>query len=1088
MYLDSLRHPSSQQEEHCFNLRWATVKALLNILIGVLVIAGVAFAQRTGGSLSGFVQDPSGAQIPGAKVDVQNTETRAIREAITNTTGAFLLPDLEPGNYELTITAPGMQTERRTGINVTTGAVAQVVIEMKIGSASEHVEVSAAAQIVNTQETSVSDLVNSTEMQNLPTDVRSYSALLRTEPGVTPGAISTKETGVNTDTGGFIAGQRAFDSAFTVDGGNAVPVVWPQPLWALVTNGGISPDAVLELRVYTTNKPPDAGGKSGSLEAVTTKSGTATFHGSAFEYFRNTVLDARSFFDPTLHPYNQNQFGGSLGGPLMRGQKAFFFGNFEGFRSVNHQSEAVTVPTPKLLAMIPGGPSYGYLQQIYQYTFPAYIPGTSTNGLVGTGIGTYDTGIDKDMGLARLDYNLPHNNSFTLRYMQVSGSNGYGAVGASGVIGGASNEVWAGNNAIARLTTIISPTMVNEVHMDYDRHNYTFGAAPPPAPLIADGFNPESGTNTSLPSISATSTGLATAGNPTFLPERRHENSFEYADTLSWTKGPHSMAFGVQFLPQQSNMVAASNINRATTFDGFGSGLDAASCTLCLQYGLTTGVFQTQTETLFQPGDNGVKGYRIKTSALFAHDTWHVTKRFTLDYGLRWTYSSPFAEAHGKLNNLYVENSNGQPIAGASVDPASMSNVVLATSTGSLPFTKRQWDAYAPNIGFNWDPFGDGKTAISAGYSIAYERPYMQYMYSVGSNVPYVTLSQVSGYTFGYFAQLGTSAAVSSPALMTYNPNDILPEVQYWNFQVQRSLNDKTILSVAYLGNHGSHMYVTSQPNGGSTYTSYAIHPVRPDPLYGVVSEIDTTAISNYDGLAVELRQRFAKGFSYKLAYTYSKSLDDASAGTALPENMNNFMLDYGPSDFDIRNVVAGNIVYALPFGKDGSFAKCSHGFECAMISGWQVSTIYSFNTGQPFSITSGSDNNQDGDTNDRAFWVPGASISQLYNFGATQKSQYLNPAAKGTILATTGAPDQQTSRNEFRAPSFFDEDTEVRKVTPITEKLKLTFMAQAINMTNHTNFGTPVATLTSGTFGQLQTVLPHGLGRVFQLALRLDF
>ncbi len=1079
---------SSCRRRHPIASKLVSFHSLLFILLGFWLAGGISVAQRTQGSLSGTVQDPTGAQIPGAKIEVRNTQTGIVREATSNSTGAFLLPEIEPGTYELTITAPGMQTEKQTGVSITTGAVTQVVIQMRVGSATESVEVSASAQIVNTQETSVSDLVAAAEVQNLPTDVRSISALLRTEPGVTPGAISTKETGVNTDTGGFVAGQRAFDSAFTVDGGNASPVVWPQPLWALVTNGGISPDAILEFRVYTTNKPPDAGGKSGSLEAFTTKSGTSTFHGGVFEYFRNTVFDARNFFDPTLHPYNQNQYGGSLGGPIIRRKGAYFFGNYEGFRSVQHLSTAVTVPTPTLLAMIPGGPSNGYLREIYQDTFPAYIPGTSKNGLVGTGIGTYDTGIHKDMGLGRADFDLPHQSSLTLRYMQVTGYNGYGAVGASGVIGGASNEVWAGNNAIIRLTTIISPTMVNEIHADYDRHNYDFGAAPPPAALIADGFNPLSGTNTSLPNITVTGTGLAAAGNPTFLPERRHENSYEYADTFSWTKASHSMAFGVQFLPQQANMVAASNINRATIFDGFGSGLDAASCTLCLQYGLTTGIFQTQTETLFSPGDNGVKGYRIKTSALFAHDTYRVSKRFTLDYGLRWTYSTPFTEGFGRLNNLYATNSSGQPIAGASVNLNTIATAVLATSTDSLPFTKQEWKAFSPNVGFNWDPFGTGRTAISGGYSTAYERPYMQYMYGVGSNIPYVTLSQVNGQPFGYFAQLGSAAAVASPTLNVYNPADVLPFVQYWNVQIQRSLTANTILSVSYLGNKGSHLYIEDTPNGGPTYTSYAAHPVRPNPLYGQVIQIATDARSNYDGVAVQLRHQFTSGFSYKVAYTYSKSLDDASAGTAIAEYQNNINLDYGPSDFDIRQVLAGNVIYALPFGRGQAIGKCSTGFTCFVKSGWQLSTIFSANSGQPFSITSGQDNNQDGNTNDRAYIIPTANLSNLTNFGSTSKSQFLNPAANGTILATTGTPGQQTTRNEFRAPSFVDVDIEARKETPITENLRATFMAQVFNVANHANFGVPTSTLSSGTFGQLTSVLPHGTGRVFQLALRLDF
>jgi hypothetical protein len=901
---------------------------------------------------------------------------------------------------------------------------------------------------------------------------------MRTEAAVTPGAITTKETGVNTDIGGFVAGQRSFDQAFTVDGGNASPVVWPQPLWALVTKGGISVDAIHEFRLFTTNKPPDAGGKSGSLTAITTKSGSKQFHGSAFEYLRDTILDAKGYFDPYRLPYRQYQVGGSFGGPISNKKEIFFFSNYEAFRNVQTLSKNITVPSPDLLALIPNGPAYGYLGDIYKYTFPAAATISTSNPLVGTGNAPYDNSIHKDMGLGRLDMKLSSKNQLTLRYMQVTGYNGFGAVGANGPIGSNTDEQWAGNNALIRVTTTLSPTMVNEAHADYDRHNYNFSAGPPPAELIAEGFSAAAATATSLPAIAVSGSGFPTAGNPTFLPEKRHENSFEYADTLSWSLGKHSLDFGVQYLPQQANMVAVNTLNRSVTFSGIGSTTNPASGTLL------NGVFQTQLQSLLSPGDTGIKGYRERTTAAFAHDTWKATHNVAIDVGLRWTYSTPFSESHGKMNNLFEVNSSGNAIPGGDVNMGNIATAQLFTTGAGLDYTRKFWTGFAPNVGIVYDPYGNGTTAISGGYSIAFERPYMQYLYNVGSNIPYVTLSQVSSQTFGYFATLGSAAATSNPNLMVYNPSQILPYVQYWNTQLQQALGNQTVLQVMYLGSRGTHMQLEDNPNGGATYTTF--HPTRPNPSFGTVTEQLANGISNYNALAVEVKREFHAGLSMKLAYTWSKSLDVGSAGTAIPTNQNSFMTDYGSSDFDTRHVFAGNVVYALPFGGQRMFGNCSAGVVCAAISGWQLSSIFSANTGQPFSVTSGSDNNQDGVTTDRSFQI--GPLTNLNRVAGEPKTYFFNTAAKLTALATTGTAPQQLSRNSFYGPNYIDVDAEVRKVTHVWERLDVTFLMEAINVANHANFAPPVSTLSSATFGQLQSTVPHGGPRVYQVALRLDF
>lgn len=1056
--------------------------ALLIALCSSLLVLKEGYAQRTLASLEITVQDPTGAIMPNAQLQLLNVETRVTRQGATNANGLFSFIGIEPGRYEVTVTAPGMETRKHTGIVVTTGIVNQVVVQMRVGQVTESVTVTAGAQMVNTVDGAVSGLVNADQVASLPLNVRNVASLVRLEPMVVPpDGISTSEGGSgNTNTGGFVGGQRSWDTGYTVDGGNIVSPSWPQPVWIVSTNGGISLDAVREFRIFTSNKPADAGGKSGAYVAITTKSGSDTFHGSALEYLRNTVLNTKAFFDLKRMPYQQNQFGGSLGGPLWKKKGAYFFGNYEGFRSKQPQSFNLGTPTPKLLAALPGGAAHGYLKELFAASYPAPLPGYDPNALVATARGTFNTGNTRDMGLGRLDWYLPHQNQLTLRYMQINGYSGFGAVWR-GVQGGNVNQVWTGNNALIRLTTTISHSMVNEIHVDFDRNVTNFAAEPPPQSLVALGFSTSATSPKGMPTIDINGTGLQELGPPSWLPVVRYENSFEFADSFNWVHGKHSTSFGAQALRFQDNAVAVGTLRPATIFQGFGPPFDSSP------NGVTTGIFLSQSQNLLQGGDEGERGYRLTEIAVFGHDIYRVASHLTLDLGLRWTYDTPFSEVSGRLNNLYVADASGHPIADAPVTLSNVQSVVLAQpSVAGIGYTKRTWNHFAPNVGVNWDVSGSGKTVLSSGYSVAYERQPMYYLATSAVNVPFVTSTVIQNLPFGTVAAPGTAGA-GKPGLNTWNPGEVLPYVQYWNFSVQQALGKNGVTQISYIGNAGRHLFSDLQLNKGMSYAGS-----RPNPNYSTIVQTGADAISNYHGLAAQWRQQYGSGLFMQLAYTYSKSLDTASASNALANgNLGDFPVEenserrgeYGPSGFDLRHVFAGNVVYKLPFGKGGTIYQCSGGIPCTVISGWQASTIFSVHSGGRFSLLSGSDNNGDGVVNDRAFQIA-SSISSLYDRTGLPKTQFLNPSAKNTVIATTGT--YPLGRNAFSGPGFTDFDVELRKVTTVREPLKLTFIAQAFNVANHTNFGTPVGTVSSATFGQLQRTVSDP--RVIQFSLRLDF
>lgn len=1036
-----------------------------------------AQAQRSEASLEVTVNDSSGSKIPNAQLQLINIDTNKTVVGTTNESGVYSFLAIEPGRYELTVTAQGMETVKQTGIIVTTGIANQMVVQMNVGHTTETLVVNAGTQMVNTEDAAVSGLVNDQQVQAMPLNQRSLSALVKLEPAVTPGdGPVTSEAGPNTNSGGFVGGQRSFDSAYTVDGGNVMSPTWPQPVWVTITNGGISLDAIREFRIFISNKPADAGGKSGAYIAITTKSGTDKFHGSAFEYLRNTVLDAKNFFDIKRLPYQQNQFGGSLGGPVSKSKGIYFFGNFESFRSKQPLSFNLTVPTPALLAAIPGGQEHGYLQELFANTYPLPNPGYNPSALVATATSTYDDGNTRNMGLGRLDVRMPHQSQLTLRYMQIDGSSGFGSTTALGTAGGNVNEVWNGNNGLVRLSTAISNNMVNEFHVAYDRDVTNFAPAPPPQALVQLGFSSDSATSPfGIPTITINGTGLQPDGPPSWLPNLRYENSFEYADEVSWSLKKHTISFGGQFLKSQDNAIAIGNIRPAATFQGFGGVIDGAP------YGITTGVFQSQTQNLFQAGDLGERGYRQAEVAFFANDNYRMLNNLTVNYGLRWTYDTPFTEVKGRLVNVYAANGSGKPIADAPLTLYNVQSVALGQpSADNISFTKKIWTEFAPNFGLNWDTKGNGKTVVSTGYSIAYERPFMYYLQTLGSNVPFVTSTVIQALPFGTVASAGTGGG-STPALNAFNPANRTPYVQYWNFGVQQQMGMNTVLQLTYLGNKGTHMYTDLQLNGGPSFRG-----TRANTQYSTITQTGTDGIANYNALAVELRHQYSSSLSMQLVYTYAKSLDDASAANLanadFPVNEYDRRGEYGPSAFDLRHVFTGNVLYALPFGKTGSLYRCSAGIACTAASGWQASTIFSFHSGQPFSILSGQDNNNDGVTNDRAFEL--APLTSVYQTSGLPKTQFLNPAVIGTEIGITGT--NSLSRDSFYGPGFGDVDIEMRKATPLRESLNLTFIAQAFNALNRANFGLPVATASAASFGQLQTTI--GTSRVYQFALRLDF
>ena len=463
-------------------------------------------------------------------------------------------------------------------------------------------------------------------------------------------------------------------------------------------------------------------------------------------------------------------------------------------------------------------------------------------------------------------------------------------------------------------------------------------------------------------------------------------------------------------------------------------------------------------------------------------DNYRVSTRLTIDVGLRWVYHTPFSESTGRLDNAYAADSSGAPMPDVPVTVFNVPSIVLAQpSVAGIPFERKQWKDFAPSVGVNWDVTGRGKTVLSSGYSIAYDREPMYYLQTLGSNVPFVNSTTIQNLPFGTVVTPGTPVA-GRPALNIWDPGTNTPYVQSWNLSLQQAIAQRTVVQLSYIGNKGTHLFTDLQLNRGSAFSGS-----RPNPNYSTIAQTGADGNSNYRALALQMRQEYTKNLSLQLVYTYSKSFDVASAanvGSAdFPVDEYNRRREYGPSSFDRRHVFTGNLLYKLPFGHERRIGTCSSGVACKLISDWQASGIFSVMSGQVFSLLAGRDANGDGVLNDRAFIV-GSSLRPLLDRTGLSRTQYLNPAAVGTAVAASGV--EQTMRNGFTGPGFADVDVELRKPIRLKEHWTTTFLAQAFNAFNRANFTTLVNTVSSPVFGQLQRVV--GNPRVFQFSLRLDF
>ncbi len=1010
-------------------------------------------------SLSGRVTDASGAAVPAAAVTIKNSATSATQTVTTDEQGRYAVPDLPIGPYDITASKTGFQNALRSGLALTVGSAPVIDFQLKVGQATETVNVSAEAAQVQTTTSAVSSLVNQTQMRELPLNGRDFEQLILLAPGVStyPSGGSSALTSVANAYS--ISGTRPEGYANTLDGEDVLNW-WQRNAGANVTGTSLGIDSIAEFQTLTSTYGAQYGGNGGAINAVS-KSGTNAFHGSVYEFFRNSDLDARSFFDgPSVAPFHRNQFGASLGGPIKK-NKVFFFVNYEGIQQVLDTTNPVFVPSAAVHQGISQGTQYtvnpASAAMLALYPLPTTATSNPDVGLLSL-ISTQTS--PENFGLARLDWNISDKDSFFARYQADFGTRttvgGLNALNDWPVYDLTHNQFLTVGER-----HIFSPNLISQFTASYSRPVTSEDQPTEHAALQL--FTPaREDVYVALPN------GVAALGASFINPFQYLQNKFTETENMDWVHGSHDIKFGLGFKREQLNPYAY------TYWGGFYLFLSNPS-------------FFEGNPFEFTGAPNGgtyaTRDFRTISLNPYIQDDWKVNSRLTINLGLRYDWESNPVETHNALFNV--------------VGPPFGNNFEHVPNAYTSNPSNHNFD---PRVGLAWDVFGDHKTSVRAGFGIFHD-VFQTYTFSSAytSNPPYLTENQFFGFNPDpNFPTpfVGGGNPVLSQTNGTYYGIHTTPYTIEYNLNVQRELVKNTLLTVGYTGTRGVHLLAFHDFNApiptinaegqmqfATVVNGVATQNPRPNPNFGALDMTDTSSYSSYNAMLVSLEHKLSSNLVMQFSYTYSHCIDSAytygglgfnNASSAIT-NPYDWANDRGNCSFDLRHVISANVVYLLPF----------HGNRWK--EGWQITGIQAWHTGVPFSLSEGDQADlQNNFDSERPNYVAGCNV-----YANQSPTNWFNSACfPASAYGTIG----DLGRNILRGPGYVDTDFGVLKNTRINERFNLQFRAELFNIFNHANFAPPsgavwnagVVPTPNATGNQITSIV--GNARQTQFSLKLIF
>ena len=1065
--------------------------------------AATLFGQGMG-TILGTVQDPSGLGVPNAKVTALLTDRGLTRTVNTDTAGDYLLNLMPIGTYSVTVEQQGFRTFRQAGIVLTANANARIDVKLEVGSIVQEVSVTATATPVDTHSSVVGALIDERQITELPTDGRNVISLATLLPGVT--ALYAPQVLTNEGAGALasVEGGRQNQNLYLFDG---------VEFQALFINSGLNyppPDALQEVKVLANAYSAEYGHNAGSVFNVVTKSGTDRFHGAGWEFLRNSALNARNFFSSSVPALIQNQFGGDIGGPIIK-DKAFFFASYEGLRirqgalssgvhplTAQEREGYFTTPItdpqtganfPTASCPITTGTCYAISPSRFDTvaknalglgSMAAVMPLPNAPG--GAWEGTYPTPTNSDQLLVRGDYNT-RKHTLTVRYNY----NGSYTTSFNGSI--PAYEPYASwmdvQSAAIGDTWVLRTNLLNEIRLGFNRV-YDFSPILNPTSLAQLGGN--------FPTIIAGQTvgfniaGRLEQGQGNSNTDIDTDQTMEFRDSISWTKGSHVVKAGFMYLRNfefnQSYWQTAPEFK----YSGYATGNSAADFLVGLPSQL---IFSTP---IFQQAG-------IETSTnYYVQDDWKVSRRLTLNLGLRYELPLPWVQPNNWWGTLHV----GQQ---STVFPTAPVGLVYpgdkGVPRGIVPTPTKD---FAPRIGFAWDPFGKGRTSIRGAWGIFYDATNTQiiqnflqpFRYSNYYSAPYSTTDPLVGQpALPIITAVDTSHPVFTTGpqdLLWQDPTYVTPYVEHYNLNVQHEFTKDLMVQIGYYGKTFQHLWM-----GYNSNPSFYTCPGCPAPtlanenqrvvleqgFQNAVIENSTRGSGRYNGLEIEVHKRFSHGFQAQGTYTYNSTLDNASSlyfGPAVP-NVYNFQSQWGPSDTYNRHIASISWLWDLPKVTGSNPALR------AIANGWEATGLIAMNSGFPINVTTGQDNALSGTPGQRPNQVGDPYLASGRSKGDWLQQEY-NYQAFANPVPGPGPNDIGTygnvGRNSLIGPGAATTNMGIFKTFRVRENVRVQFRSEFFNLFNRANFNNPNGVLASGL--NMFTIGSASPSREIQFALKLLF
>lgn len=1051
--------------------------AVLWVAAMILFLAITAFAQQTRGVVLGRVTDQTGAAVPGAQVTLTNDKTGISTKNTAGPAGDYVFTNLEPGTYRVTVEREGFKTSVVQGVTLFVSETVRADVKLDVGDLSTKVEVAATAPVVQSETSSVGNVVDGNQMTAMPLNGRgSIYSLMTLAPGVQ-----------NSGSNPLISGGTWVGSTnMTVDG---------------VTNNDVgnerllapipSLDAIAEFKLIANGASAEFG-RGGAQVVVATKTGTNEIHGSLFAFNRNRATAAKNFFATGLPKpaFNRNEFGGSVGGPIVR-NKLFYFGSFEGLRLSQSSTTTSAMPTVALKQgnfaglsaikdpwagtpfgnnIIPSSRISSVATELMKFTTDPNTPGTGAAGLGNNLVVNIPRHENMDRYSVRGDYQATDNDRFTARYYHVNNGPFMAPSGGTDKFGNWGGFGIATRNALGSYTRVISAAMINEVRFGFNsERNFRTpqNSDYDPSKIIPGLISPLEGLG-GLPTVSIT--GFKGFSDQPGSGDVKH--SYEVFDNFTWTRNKHTIKAGFEF--QRANAFNWQNpppYRGQFSFDGRYSGNAFADFLL----GGLSGTGRVSKNVESEPLNSRYGAY--------IQDDWNALPKLTLNLGLRYEYAPPFTNARDDMANFYPDLGKVVLLSGVA-DSRLMSTLpIIKGSDVGLDrdnYVNKDRNNFGPRLGFAYRPLGSTRFVVRSSYGIYYNviSAYGGYFH-LALNPPFRVAESFEP-AAGTVPSLtwsnpfpGTGTIPTGSTLYAISRDRRNPYHQQWNFTLEYELLPNTSVRASYVGNKGTHLERNFNIND-PTMAAGAVQPRRPYQPFGTINYYESGRDSITHQMQLGAVRRFASGMAFQFEYQFTRALGEQVYGNPPMDNTNT-RLDRGNLDYIRRHYAAANYIYDLPFGKGKHWANSLPAAAEKLVGGWQLAGVMTMGGGQPYSVTFTSTTL--GWTSNRADVVGDPSVAN------PSITQWFNPAA---FAVPQPFKYGNSPRNMLFGPGFYSWDAAVFKNTAITEKLNLEFRAESFNLFNHANFGNPASNISvPSTVGRISSA---GDARTIQFGMRLAF